>query len=122
MKDEQGNSYYNILQARKTLHGDNRKEHRNSRGLKFKDPRMEKFIMNSFTYNENINNSNVLDKFTSACRNYVHHSIASDYVRHRTYKQTLADHMQLPSRTLHSISQLVRSRMEFIFSTNGVIQ
>ena len=60
-------------------------------------------------------NTNVLEKSTSACRNYIHHLATGDYVRHRTSQQTLADHMQLPSRTLGSVSS-TRSDAEFIFS------
>lgn len=65
--------------------------------------------------------TNVLEKSTSACRNYIHHSATGDYVRHRTSQQTLANHMQLPSRTLDFVSS-VRSGTKFIFpfSLSGV--
>ena len=69
--------------------------------------------MNLFKSDIMKHNTNVLENFTSACRNYIHHSATSDYVRHRTSQQTLADHMQLPSRTLDSV---LRSDTEFYFS------
>ena len=71
--------------------------------------------MNLFKSNVvyDIHYTNVLENFTSACRNYIHHSDKGDYVRHRTSQQTLADHMQLASRTLDSV---LRSDTEFYFS------
>lgn len=77
--------------------------------------------MNNLITNVLYSNASVLEKFTSACRNYIHHSPTSDYVRHRSSTKALSPTiLELPTRTLDSMT-VGKEYMELFFSIKGVL-
>lgn len=64
----------------------------------------------------------VLERYTFACRNYPHHFIESDYVRHRTLSQDLIHRSYLVTvKDIRNLSQSIFGVGIDTFSTNGVI-
>lgn len=77
--------------------------------------------MNTFITNVYTDTANVVTRYTFACRNYPHHSITGDYVRHRTLSKDISRPYLVARNDIRL--PLSFQRVEgVIFSTNGVIQ
>jgi len=77
--------------------------------------------MNTFITNENQIYTYVLERYTFACRNYTHHSAASDYVRHRTLSKDIARQYLVTIKDIRNLSQSIFGVGIDTFSTTEVL-